>query len=113
MSNPDRKFRQGSLAAPDGWTHAVSASRRIAELPWTRISGEFSSRFGQKRPFAHRKIQETRRTGNGLDAKRKSPLEGLYLTHWRLRLDRILSAPRAPLPQPFNAPVSTIEQTGQ
>jgi hypothetical protein len=38
---------QGSLAAPEGQASEISASRRIAELPWTQISGEFSSQFGQ------------------------------------------------------------------
>jgi len=45
----DFAFR--SEAAPDGQAHAVSASRRIAKLPWTLISGKFSSEFGQKVKF--------------------------------------------------------------
>ena len=38
----------GSLAAPDACDEPTSASQHIAELPWTQISGEFSSQFGQK-----------------------------------------------------------------
>jgi hypothetical protein len=65
------------------------------DLPGCKSSLSFAS--GQKRPSAPHEIQKTGRTRNGLDGKRKSLLEGLYST-WRRRLDRILSAPRTPLP---------------
>jgi hypothetical protein len=43
------EFRKVLLAAPGRQASAISAYRHIAELPWTLISGEFSSQFGQKR----------------------------------------------------------------
>lgn len=42
-------FRFRSVAAPGRQASAISASRRIAELPWMRIAGEFGSQFGQER----------------------------------------------------------------
>jgi hypothetical protein len=45
----DAQFRVGSLTAPGRLPSAISASRRIAELPWTQILEEFSSQFGQER----------------------------------------------------------------